>query len=45
MLTERVAVDEAGRGLECARTYYRADAFSFTRTLRRGELRSIRPRG
>ncbi len=45
VLTERVALDAAGRGLECARTYYRADAFSFTRTLRRGELRSIRPRG
>jgi DNA-binding GntR family transcriptional regulator len=45
VLTERVAYDAAGRALECARTYYRADAFSFTRTLRRGELRSIRPRG
>jgi DNA-binding GntR family transcriptional regulator len=45
VLTERVAYDAAGRALECARTYYRADAFSFTRTLRRGELRSLRPRG
>jgi GntR family transcriptional regulator len=44
VLTERVAFDAAGRALECARTYYRADAFSFTRTLRRGELRSLRPR-
>jgi DNA-binding GntR family transcriptional regulator len=45
VLTERVAYDAGGRAIECARTYYRADAFSFTRTLRRGELRSIRPRG
>jgi DNA-binding GntR family transcriptional regulator len=45
VLTERVAFDAGGRAIECARTYYRADAFSFTRTLRRGELRSIRPRG
>ncbi len=45
VLTERVALDAAGRAIECARTYYRADAFSFTRTLRRGELRTLRPRG
>ncbi len=45
VLTERVAFDAAGRALECTRTYYRADTFSFTRRLRRGELRSIRPRG
>ncbi len=45
VLTERVAYDAAGRGIECARTYYRADSFSFTRSLRRGELRAMRPRG
>ncbi len=45
VLTERLALDAAGRGIEYARTYYRADSFSFTRTLRRGELRMIRPRG
>jgi GntR family transcriptional regulator len=45
VLTERVALDAAGRAIECVRTYYRADAFSFTRTLRRGELRNLRPRG
>lgn len=45
VLTERIALDEAGRGIEYARTYYRADSFSFTRTLRRGELRMMRPRG
>lgn len=44
VLTERVAFDAAGRAIECARTYYRADLFAFTRTLRRGELRSIHPR-
>jgi DNA-binding GntR family transcriptional regulator len=44
VLTERVALDAAGRAIECARTYYRADSFAFTRTLRRGELRAIRPR-
>lgn len=45
VLTERVAFDAAGRAIECTRSYYRADAFSFTRTLRRGELRALRPRG
>jgi DNA-binding GntR family transcriptional regulator len=45
VLTERTALDAAGRGIEYARTYYRADSFSFTRTLRRGELRVMRPRG
>ncbi len=44
VLTERVALDAAGRALECARSYYRADSFAFTRSLRRGELRAVRPR-
>ncbi|MDB5379967.1 MAG: GntR family transcriptional regulator [Rubritepida sp.] len=39
VLTERIAFDASGRALECARTYYRADAFSFTRSLRRKEAR------
>jgi DNA-binding GntR family transcriptional regulator len=43
VLTERVAYDAAGQAIECARTYYRADSFSFTRTLRRGEVRAVRP--
>jgi len=43
VLTERVAADAAGGAIECARTYYRADSFSFTRTLRRGEVRAVRP--
>jgi DNA-binding GntR family transcriptional regulator len=42
VLTERVALDAAGQALECARSYYRADSFSFTRTMRRGELRAMR---
>lgn len=37
VLTERVSYDAAGQAIECARTYYRADSFAFTRTLRRGE--------
>jgi DNA-binding GntR family transcriptional regulator len=44
VLTERLALDAAGRGIEYARTYYRADSFSFTRTLRRGEVRIIASR-
>ena len=44
VLTDRVAFLADGRALECARTYYRADAFAFTRRLRRGELRAIRAR-
>jgi GntR family transcriptional regulator len=43
VMTERVAADAAGQAIECARTYYRADSFSFTRTLRRGEVRAVRP--
>jgi DNA-binding GntR family transcriptional regulator len=35
VLTERIAFDAAGRALECARTYYRADSFTFTRGLQR----------
>ena len=44
VLTDRVAFLADGRALECARTYYRADAFAFTRRLRRGEVRAIRGR-
>jgi GntR family transcriptional regulator len=44
VLTERVALDAAGRPIECARTYYRADAFSFTRHIRRGQITPLRPR-
>lgn len=36
VLTERVSFDAAGQAIECARSYYRADSFSFSRTLRRG---------
>ncbi|MBP0494473.1 GntR family transcriptional regulator [Pararoseomonas indoligenes] len=43
VMTERVAADAVGQAIECARTYYRADSFSFTRTLRRGEVRPVRP--
>ncbi|MFC7738096.1 GntR family transcriptional regulator [Roseomonas sp. GCM10028921] len=43
VMTERVASDALGQAIECARTYYRADSFSFTRTLRRGEVRAVRP--
>lgn len=39
VLTERIARDAAGRALECARSYYRADCFSFTRRLQRAEPR------
>ncbi|MFC0386906.1 GntR family transcriptional regulator [Muricoccus vinaceus] len=35
VLTERVSFDATGQAIECARTYYRADSFSFSRTLRR----------
>jgi GntR family transcriptional regulator len=45
VLTERVSFDAAGQAIECVRTYYRADSFAFTRTLRRGEIRAVRPRG
>jgi DNA-binding GntR family transcriptional regulator len=45
VLTERVAYDTVGQAIECARTYYRADSFSFTRTLRRGEVRAVRAAG
>jgi GntR family transcriptional regulator len=44
VLTERVALDAAGRPIECARTYYRADAFSFTRLIRRGQVTPLKPR-
>lgn len=43
VMTERVASDASGQAIECARTYYRADSFSFTRVLRRGEVRAVRP--
>jgi len=39
VLTERVSFDAEGRAIECARTYFRADAFSFSRSLRRGTAR------
>jgi GntR family transcriptional regulator len=44
VLTERVALDAAGRPIECARSYYRADAFSFTRVIRRGRVTPLAPR-
>lgn len=43
VLTERVATDASGQTIEYARTYYRADSVSFTRYLRRGELRAVHP--
>jgi DNA-binding GntR family transcriptional regulator len=42
VLTERVSFDAAGRPIECARTYFRADAFSFRRSLRRPEGKPAR---
>lgn len=42
LLTERIAFDAGGRALECARTYYRADAFTFTRRLCRKDGRGRR---
>lgn len=41
VLTERIAFDASGHALECARTYYRADAFTFTRGLRRKAARTM----
>ncbi|WP_431281097.1 GntR family transcriptional regulator [Humitalea sp. 24SJ18S-53] len=35
VLTERVTFDAGGRAIDCTRTYFRADAFSFRRALRR----------
>ncbi|WP_043837875.1 GntR family transcriptional regulator [Muricoccus aerilatus] len=42
VMTERVAADALGQAIECTRTYYRADGFSFTRTLRRDEVHAVR---